>query len=61
MIDAQSQEVDPKKRMTLVASPRRGSRWAGAWIFAHQAYVKNLISHQVVYNCWRLVDVWLDK
>jgi peptide/nickel transport system substrate-binding protein len=29
--------------------------------FAHQGYVKNLIPHQVVYNCCRLVDVWLDK
>jgi hypothetical protein len=29
--------------------------------FAHQGSVKNLIPHQVVYNCCRLVDVWLDK
>jgi hypothetical protein len=29
--------------------------------FAHHGYVKNLIPHQVVYNCCRLVDVWLDK
>jgi len=29
--------------------------------FARQAYVKNLIPHQVVYNCCRLQDVWLDR
>ena len=29
--------------------------------FAHQPYVKNLVPHNVVYNCCRLQDAWLDK
>ena len=29
--------------------------------FAHWPQVKNLIPHNVVYNCCRLQDTWLDK
>ena len=69
MIDEQSQELDPKKRMALVAKIQTkleedAARPTMGWRvdrFAHQGYVKNLIPHQVVYNCCRLVDVWLDK
>ncbi len=69
MIDEQSQELDPKKRMALVAQIQKkleedAARPTMGWRvdrFAHQGYVKNLIPHQVVYNCCRLVDVWLDK
>jgi peptide/nickel transport system substrate-binding protein len=69
LIDEQSQELDPKKRMALVAQIQKkleedAARPTMGWRvdrFAHQGYVKNLIPHQVVYNCCRLVDVWLDK
>ena len=69
MIDEQSQELDPKKRMALVARIQTkleedAARPTMGWRvdrFAHQGYVKNLLPHQVVYNCCRLVDVWLDK
>jgi peptide/nickel transport system substrate-binding protein len=69
MIEEQSQELDPKKRMALVARIQTkleedAARPTMGWRvdrFAHHGYVKNLIPHQVVYNCCRLVDVWLDK
>jgi peptide/nickel transport system substrate-binding protein len=69
MIDEQSQELNHAKRMALVAQIQRkleedAARPVMGWRidrFAHHAYVKNLIPHQVVYNCCRLQDVWLDK
>jgi peptide/nickel transport system substrate-binding protein len=69
LIDEQSQELNPVKRMALVAQIQRkleedAARPTMGWRvdrFAHHAYVKNLIPHQVVYNCCRLQDVWLDK
>jgi len=69
LIDEQSQELNPTKRMALVAQIQRkleedAARPTMGWRvdrFAHHAYVKNLIPHQVVYNCCRLQDVWLDK
>jgi peptide/nickel transport system substrate-binding protein len=69
LIEQQSQELDPAKRMAQVAQIQRrleedGARPTMGWRvdrFAHQAYVKNLIPHQVVYNCCRLQETWLDK
>jgi peptide/nickel transport system substrate-binding protein len=69
LIDEQSQELNPTKRMALVAQIQRkleedAARPTMGWRFdrfAHHAYVKNLIPHQVVYNCCRLQDVWIDK
>ena len=69
LIDEQSQELNPTKRMALVAQIQRkleedAARPTMGWRvdrFAHHAYVKNLVPHQVVYNCCRLQDVWLDK
>jgi peptide/nickel transport system substrate-binding protein len=69
LIDEQSQELDPAKRMALVAQIQRkleedAARPTMGWRidrFAHHAYVKNLIPHNVVYNCCRLQDVWLDR
>jgi hypothetical protein len=29
--------------------------------FAHHPHVKNLVPHQVVYNCCRLQDVWVEQ
>jgi peptide/nickel transport system substrate-binding protein len=69
LIEQQSQELDPAKRMAQVAQIQRrleedGARPTMGWRvdrFAHQPYVKNLIPHQVVYNCCRLQETWLDK
>jgi peptide/nickel transport system substrate-binding protein len=69
LIEAQSQEIDQKKRIALVwqiqkkleedaARPTMGWRTDR---FAHYPYVKNLILNQVTYNCCRLQEVWLDK
>ena len=69
LIEAQSQEIDQKKRLALVwqiqkkleedaARPTMGWRTDR---FAHYPYVKNLILNQVTYNCCRLQEVWLDK
>jgi peptide/nickel transport system substrate-binding protein len=69
LIDQQSQEIDPKKRLALVwqiqkkleeDAPRPVMGWRSDR-FAHYPYVKNLIPHQVVYNCCRLQDTWLDR
>jgi peptide/nickel transport system substrate-binding protein len=69
LIEQQSQEVDPKKRLALVwqiqkkleeDAPRPIMGWR-ADKFAHYPYVKNLVPHQVVYNCCRLQETWLDK
>ena len=69
LIDEQSQELNPTKRLALVAQIQRkleedAARPTMGWRFdrfAHHAYVKNLVPHQVVYNCCRLQDVWVDK
>jgi peptide/nickel transport system substrate-binding protein len=69
LIDQQSQETDGARRMALVAQIQRkleedAARPIMGWRtdrFAHHPYVKNLIPHQVVYNCCRLQDTWLDR
>jgi peptide/nickel transport system substrate-binding protein len=69
MIDEQSQELNATKRMALVAQIQRkleedAARPIMGWRtdrFAHHAYVKNLVPHNVVYNCCRLHEVWLDR
>ena len=62
-------ELDADKRLVLVAqiqkrleeeAPRPIMGWR-VDRFAHHPYVKNLIPHNVVYNCCRLQDTWLDK
>ncbi len=69
LIDLQSQELDPKKRLALVlqiqrrleedvAKPMLG--WRTAY-FAAWPYVKNLIPHSPIYNFARMQDVWLDR
>ena len=69
LIDQQSQEIDPQKRLALVwqiqkkleedaARPTMGWRTDR---FAHYPYVRNLIPNQVTYNCCRLQEVWLDE
>jgi peptide/nickel transport system substrate-binding protein len=69
LIELQSQELDPKKRLALVldiqrrleadvAKPMLG--WRNAY-FAVWPYVKNLVPHAPVYNFARMQDVWLDR
>jgi peptide/nickel transport system substrate-binding protein len=69
MFDQQSQELDRKKRMTMVwqiqkkleedaARPMMGWRLD---YFAQAPYVRNLVPHHNIYNYGRLQDVWLDK
>jgi peptide/nickel transport system substrate-binding protein len=69
LIDQQSRELDPKKRLTLVVQIQRkleedAARPVMGWRtdrFAMQPYVKNLVPHPVVYHCCRLQEVWLDR
>jgi len=69
MFDQQSQEVDRKKRMQLVAQIQKkleedGARPMMGWrldYFAQWPHVKNLVPHHNIYNFGRLQDVWLDK
>jgi peptide/nickel transport system substrate-binding protein len=69
MIDAQSQELDAKKRLAMVwdiqkkleedaARPIMG--WRSDY-FLQWDYVRNLIPHQSIYNYGRMQEVWLDK
>jgi peptide/nickel transport system substrate-binding protein len=65
----QSQELDPKKRMQLVAQIQRtledeAARPTVGWrmeYYTHWKHVKNLIPHQSIYNWGRMQEVWLDK
>jgi peptide/nickel transport system substrate-binding protein len=69
MVEQQSQELDPKKRLALVHAIQKkleedAARPMLAWridYFTHRPWVKNLIPHQSIYNFGRLQDVWLDK
>jgi peptide/nickel transport system substrate-binding protein len=69
LVEQQSQEIDAGKRLALVAriqkqleedAPRPVMGWR-IDRFAHHPHVKNLIPHNVVYNCCRLQDTWLDR
>ena len=69
MIDAQSQELDPKKRLTLNYAIQRKLEADAArpildWkldYFTVWPHVKNLIPHNNFYNYGRMQEVWLDK
>jgi peptide/nickel transport system substrate-binding protein len=69
MIDAQSQELNPKKRLELVGAIQAKLEQDAArpildWkldYFTHRPWVKNLIPHQSIYNFGRMQEVWLDK
>lgn len=69
MMDKQSAELDPKKRLQLVYDIQKkleeeAARPIMGWrvdYFTHWPYVKNLIPHQSIYNYWRMQEVWLDK
>jgi peptide/nickel transport system substrate-binding protein len=69
LIDAQSQELDQKKRLALVADIQRkieedAGRPTIDWrvdYYLQWDYVKNLVPHNSIYNWSRMQDVWLDK
>jgi peptide/nickel transport system substrate-binding protein len=69
MFDAQSQELDPKKRLALnVAIQRKLEADAARPIldwkidyFTVWPHVKNMIPHQSIYNFGRMQEVWTDK
>jgi len=69
LIDQQSQELDPKKRLALVRQiltklEEDGARPTMGWsldAFTHWPHVRNLVPHHGIYNWGRLTNVWLDK
>ena len=69
MVDQQSQELDPKKRLALVATIQKRLEEDAARpilgfrmdYFAHWPHVHNMIPHNNVYNFGRMQDVWRDK
>jgi peptide/nickel transport system substrate-binding protein len=69
LIEQQSQEVDVAKRRALVWQIQTrleedASRPIMGWRtdrFAHHPHVKGLTIHNVVYNCCRHQDTWLDR
>jgi peptide/nickel transport system substrate-binding protein len=69
MIDQQSQEVDPKKRLQLVAAIQKtleeeAARPILSWridYYTHWPHVKGLIPHNNSYNFGRMQEVWRDK
>ncbi len=69
MIDQQSQELDPVKRLALVHQVQKkladaGARPTVSWgidHFAHWPHVKNLIPHHSLYSFGRMQEVWLDR
>jgi peptide/nickel transport system substrate-binding protein len=69
MIDAQSQELDAKKRHALVVQIQRkleedAARPTIGWRLEYYLtwkHVKNLVPHQSIYNWGRMQEVWLDK
>jgi peptide/nickel transport system substrate-binding protein len=69
LIEQQSQELDPKKRLTLVWNIQKKLEADAArpildWkldYFTVWPHVKNLIPHQSIYNFGRMQEVWSDK
>ncbi len=69
LIDRQSQELDPKKRLALVAEIERrleqdGIRPTMGWrldYFIRRPYVHNLVPHNGIYNWGRLTHAWVDR
>jgi peptide/nickel transport system substrate-binding protein len=69
LIDQQSQELDPRKRLALVREiqmklEQAAARPALAWrldYFTVWPHVKNLLPHHSIYGWGRLQEVWRDK
>jgi peptide/nickel transport system substrate-binding protein len=68
MIDAQSQELDPKKRLALIAQIQRkleedAGRPVLGWrldFFTVWPHVKNMVPHNSIFNFGRFQEVWRD-
>jgi peptide/nickel transport system substrate-binding protein len=68
MIEAQSQEIDPKKRLPLVWAIQKKLEEDAArpildWRLDYMAmwpHVKNFVPHQSIYNFGRMQEVWRD-
>ncbi len=69
LIDQQSQELDPGKRLALVQEIQRRLEEAAVrpvlvWrldYFTVWPYVKNLVPHHSIYSWGRMQEIWLDK
>ena len=69
LIDQQSQEVNPQKRLELVLALQKKVEEDAArpildWkldYFSHWPYVHNMIPQNNIYNFGRMQDVWRDK
>ena len=69
MIDAQSAELDPKKRLAQVQAIQKkleddAARPILGWrldYFTIWPHVKNLVPHQSIYNFGRMQEVWRDS
>jgi peptide/nickel transport system substrate-binding protein len=69
MVDAQSQEIDAKKRLALVHEIQKRLEADAArpmldWrldYFVVWPHVKNLVPHQSIYNFGRMQEVWRDR
>ncbi len=69
MIDLQSQELNPAKRLKMVWDIQRKlemdvARPMLGWrieFFTQWPYVKNLVAHHSLYNWGRMQEVWLDR
>jgi peptide/nickel transport system substrate-binding protein len=69
LIDAQSQEIDPKKRFAMVAAIQKkleddAARPILSWrldYFTYWPHVHGFVPHNNVYNNGRMQDVWIDK
>jgi len=69
MFDAQSQELDPKKRLALNVAIQKKLEADAArpildWkidFFTVWPHVKNLVPHDNIYNFGRMAEVWRDK
>jgi peptide/nickel transport system substrate-binding protein len=69
MVDQQSQELDPKKRLAMVAQIQKQLEQDAArpmldWrldYFTVWPHVKNMVPHHNIYNFGRMQEVWSDK
>ena len=69
MIEAQSQELDPKKRLAMVIAIQKKLEEDAArpildWRMDYMAmwpHVKNYIPHQSIYNFGRMQEVWREQ
>jgi peptide/nickel transport system substrate-binding protein len=69
MVDQQSQELNPQKRLQMLATLQKQIEEDAArpildWrldYFTFWPHVKGLVPHDNIYNFGRMADVWRDK